>query len=70
MRMKGGMMKAAKVLKCWYYENRTCTFLTNCKQDHPEQCISMLETGLFKDSRCELIHPKIWRNSFLQKILS
>ena len=49
---------------CWFWKNRNCKFLNNCKKEHPERCREMIETGLCKNSRCTLIHPKICRKLF------
>ena len=49
---------------CWFWKNRKCRYATNCNKEHPEQCKDMLETGLCKNSRCQLLHPKICRNQF------
>ncbi|CAL4155642.1 unnamed protein product, partial [Meganyctiphanes norvegica] len=51
---------------CWFWVNRKCKFGNQCKDDHPVQCKSMMETGRCSDSRCKLIHPKICRGSTMR----
>ena len=51
---------------CWFWKNRKCRYTINCKQHHPEQCKDILETGRCRDSRCNLVHPKICRNLFFK----
>ena len=53
---------------CWFWKNKKCRFGENCKNEHPEQCKDMLETGLCKESRCKKLHPKICRNLFYRGI--
>ena len=51
---------------CWFWVNRKCKFGNQCKDDHPVQCKSMMETGRCSDSRCKLIHPKICRGVYYE----
>ena len=51
---------------CWFWTNRKCKFGTKCKDEHPEQCKVMMETGKCEDSRCKLSHPKICRGMYYE----
>ena len=49
---------------CWFWKNKKCRYINNCKKDHPEQCKAKLETGICEDDNCKLLHPQICRNQF------
>ena len=49
---------------CWFYENRTCKFGSQCRNAHPEACKQMLEYGKCPNSYCKLFHPKICRELY------
>ena len=51
---------------CWHWVNRKCKFGNNCKNEHPVQCKTMMETGKCPDNRCKLIHPKICRGVYFE----
>ena len=51
---------------CWFWANRICKFENKCRDEHPEKCKKMLETGRCADNRCKLIHPKICRGVFFE----
>ena len=51
---------------CWFWKNRKCRFMESCNKEHPEQCKAMMEYGLCKNSKCNLIHPKICRDLFFK----
>ena len=33
---------------CWFWKNRNCKYVNNCKKEHPERCKDMIETGICK----------------------
>ena len=51
---------------CWFYVNRKCRFGDRCRDEHPEQCKMMMETGKCTESRCKLTHPKICRGIYFE----
>ena len=55
---------------CWFWTNRKCKFGNRCKDEHPEQCKAMMETGKCADNRCKLIHPKICRGIYFENYCS
>ena len=53
---------------CWFYENRTCKYGSQCRNTHKEACQQMIEYGKCANSRCKLVHPKICRSYYQQGI--
>ena len=53
---------------CWFYENRTCKYGSQCRNTHREACQPMIEYGKCANSRCKLVHPKICRSYYQQGI--